>query len=68
MMFLIKANVTKRVSGISGAFKSVEGKLVNAINVDQAKAKFERSIRDGAANMQCDTIDFEYLEVFNEIG
>ena len=66
-MFLIKANVTKRVSGISGAFKSVEGKLVNAVSVAQAKAKFEQAIRAGAANMQCDTIDFEYLEVFDEI-
>lgn len=67
MMYLIKANVVKRVSGISGAFKSIEGKLVNADNMSQAQRKFEHAIRSSAAYMDCDSITFEYLEIFDEV-
>jgi hypothetical protein len=67
MMYLIKAKVLKRVAGISGNFTSTEGKLVNADNLSQAQRKFEHAIRASAAYMDCDSITFEYLEIFDEV-
>lgn len=66
-LYLLKANVTKRVFGISGPFQSTESKLVHANNVPEAKIKFENNIRGKAANMECDSIQFEYLEIIDEI-
>jgi hypothetical protein len=66
-LYLLKAKVTKRVFGISGPFQSTESKLVHANNVPEAKGKFEINVRAKAANMQCDSIEFEYLEIIDEI-
>jgi len=66
-LYLLRAKVTKRVFGISGPFQSTEGKLVHANNVGEAKTKFEAAIRNNAANMECQSINFEYLEVIDEI-
>jgi len=68
MLYLIRAKVTKRVSGISGPFVSTEGKLVHANHVNEAKSKFENSIRQNAMNMECQSINFEYLEIIDEIA
>lgn len=66
-LYLLRAKVIKQVAGISGKFESVEGKLVNANNVHEAKEKFERAIKMNAANMECRSIGFEYLEIIDEI-
>lgn len=66
-LYLLRAKVTKRVFGISGPFISTEGKLVNANSLAEAKIKFETAIRNNAANMECQSINFEYIEVIDEI-
>ena len=66
-LYLLKANITKRVFGISGPFLSTEGKMVHANNMSEAKSKFEASIRNKAANMECESINFEYIEIIDEI-
>ncbi len=66
-LYLLKAKVTKRVFGISGPFQSTESKLVHANNIPEAKSKFETNIRSKAANMECESIAFEYIEIIDEI-
>lgn len=66
-LYLLRAKVIKQVDGISGKFESVEGKLVNAPDSRVAKLKFENAIRSLAANMECRSINFEYLEIIDEI-
>ena len=66
-IYLLKAKVTKRIFGISGPFLSIEGKLVHASNVQEAKRKFEAYIRSSSANMQCESINFEYVEIIDEL-
>ena len=66
-LYLIRAKVTKRVFGISGPFLSTDGRLVHANNLAEAKVKFEADVRRQAANMQCESINFEYVEIINEI-
>jgi len=66
-LYLLRAKITKRIFGISGPFLSTEGKLVHAVNLAEAKSKFERAIRTQAANMECQSIDFEYIEIIDEI-
>jgi len=66
-LYLIKAKIIKRVYGISGPFENIEGRLVNAETTSEAKRKFEQSIQTSASNMECESINFEYIEVIPEI-
>ncbi len=67
MLFYIKANVTIRVQGISGPWLKTLSYLVNAPNRDVAREKFETRVKQNNANMAFETIQFEYMEVAEEI-
>jgi hypothetical protein len=67
MLFYLRANTTLRVQGISGPFLRTIGWLVNADNVNQAKAKFEEQVKKDFAHMHFSESHFEYVEVTGEI-
>jgi len=67
MLFYIRANVTLKVRGISGEFHRTIGWLVNAVDHNHAREKFEAQVKKDFAHMQFEQASFEYLEVAGEI-
>jgi len=67
MLYLLKANVTMKVQGISGPFLKTVTWLVNAENPNQAKFKYEEQVKRDHAHMHFSDIAFEYLEFAGEI-
>jgi hypothetical protein len=67
MYFYLKAKVSIRVFGISGASQEGVSALTKAANVTMAKQKFEAYCRQKFAHMQFEGIHFEYIEVAAEI-
>ena len=67
-LFYIKAKATVRVAGISGPFEKTTSHLVPANSLDEARIKFEKHVSATHANMQYQSIKFEYLEVATQIA
>ena len=66
-MFLIEANVTIRVAGISGPFLRSVMYLVNAPNLNVAKQKYEDQVRRDFAHMMPNSVGVEYTKIAAEI-
>lgn len=68
MLYLIEAKVKVHVQGISGAFNQNVTWLVNANNLNEAKAKFEAQVARDNSNAMPKSIDFEYTKLAGQIG
>lgn len=62
-LYYIKAKLSIRVFGISGASQEGVSGLVDAVNEPMARQKFEAYCRQKFAHMQFEGIHFEYLEI-----
>lgn len=67
MIYYIKAKISVRVRGISGAFNETCSHLVHANTPREAQDKFEAQIRRDKADAAPQDIIFEYLEVATPI-
>jgi len=68
MLFLIEAKVIIRVPGISGPFEYVVTYLVNALNLNIAKYKFEAQVRLDKQNHGLgNSFTFIYTKIASEI-
>lgn len=67
MLFYIKAKVSIKVTGISGASQEGVSRLVNAFSEPDARIRFERHCNLKFAKMEPEKLIFEYLEIAPEI-
>ena len=67
MLYLLEANVSIRVAGISAPFMHNITWLVNGRNSAEAKQKFENRVRNDFAHMMPQSISFEWIKVAGEI-
>jgi hypothetical protein len=67
MLYLIEAKVVVHVQGISGGFNRNVTWLVNANNLNEAKAKFEQKVYQDNAQAMPQSINFEYIKLAGEI-
>ena len=66
-MYYIKAKVSVKVFGISGASQEGVSRLVNATSEREAINKFEAHCRQKFAKMEPEHISYEYLEIATPI-
>ena len=67
MLYLIQANTSIKVSGISGPFTRTVTWMVNANHHSEAKQKYEAQVKRDFAHMSFSEISFEYTMVAGEI-
>lgn len=66
-LYTLKSKVTIRIAGISGPFEEIKALHVNAPNLEIAKRKYESKISNDFLHMSYQSINFEYLEIIEEI-
>jgi hypothetical protein len=66
-LFTIEAKVIVRVRGIAGPFEQAVAWHVQAQNINEARSKYEKQVRQDFAYMQYESISFEYLRQIGTI-